>query len=74
MKFPDGKPKTSHTTNKVPFVLANAPKGWGLRKTGGVLGDVAPTILDAAGIAVLHAAFHRRWLPQQLRPGAQHGL
>ncbi|RMJ11740.1 hypothetical protein CDV36_008630 [Fusarium kuroshium] len=22
MKFPDGKPKTSHTTNKVPFIMA----------------------------------------------------
>ena len=44
-------PKTSHTTNKVPFVLANAPKGWSLKKGDeGVLGDVAPTILDAMGI------------------------
>lgn len=50
MKFPDGKPKTSHTTNKVPFVLANAPKGWSLKKTDGVLGDVAPTILAAMGL------------------------
>ena len=24
MKFPDGKPKTLHTTNKVPFIIANA--------------------------------------------------
>lgn len=46
----EGNPKTSHTTNKVPFVLANAPKRWSLKKTGGVLGDVAPTILDAMGI------------------------
>ncbi|KAL1967588.1 hypothetical protein VTN77DRAFT_3103 [Rasamsonia byssochlamydoides] len=44
------KPKTSHTTNKVPFVLANAPEGWSLKKENGVLGDVAPTILDAMGI------------------------
>ncbi|KAL2223194.1 phosphoglycerate mutase, 2,3-bisphosphoglycerate-independent [Thermoascus aurantiacus ATCC 26904] len=45
-----GTPKTSHTTNKVPFILANAPEGWSLKKEGGVLGDVAPTILDAMGI------------------------
>jgi 2,3-bisphosphoglycerate-independent phosphoglycerate mutase len=45
-----GTPKTSHTTNKVPFVLANAPDGWSLKKEEGVLGDVAPTILDAMGI------------------------
>lgn len=50
MKFEDGKPKTSHTTNKVPFVMANAPQGWSLKKTGGVLGDVAPTILEAMGL------------------------
>jgi 2,3-bisphosphoglycerate-independent phosphoglycerate mutase len=50
MKFEDGKPKTSHTTNKVPFVMANAPKGWSLKKTDGVLGDVAPTILEAMGL------------------------
>jgi 2,3-bisphosphoglycerate-independent phosphoglycerate mutase len=45
-----GKPKTSHTTNKVPFVMANAPEGWSLKKTEGVLGDVAPTLLAAMGL------------------------
>lgn len=45
-----GKPKTSHTTNKVPFILANAPESWSLKKDNGVLGDVAPTILAAMGI------------------------
>ncbi|KAK4462546.1 BPG-independent [Cladorrhinum samala] len=52
MKFPDGKPKTSHTTNKVPFIMANAPEGWSLKKEGGVLGDVAPTVLTAMGLSV----------------------
>ena len=46
----EGKPKTSHTTNKVPFVMANAPEGWSLRKQDGVLGDVAPTLLDVMGL------------------------
>ncbi|MCJ1318608.1 hypothetical protein MMC15_003938 [Xylographa vitiligo] len=46
----EGKPKTSHTTNNVPFVMANAPKGWSLKKTDGVLGDVAPTVLEAMGL------------------------
>ena len=46
----EGKPKTSHTLNKVPFVMANAPKGWSLKKHDGVLGDVAPTILEAMGL------------------------
>ncbi|KAJ5095600.1 hypothetical protein NUU61_004956 [Penicillium alfredii] len=44
-----GTPKTSHTTNKVPLVMANAPAGWSLKKDG-ILGDVAPTILAAMGI------------------------
>lgn len=50
MKTPEGKPKTSHTTNKVPFVMANAPEGWSLQKKDGILGDVAPTILAAMGL------------------------
>lgn len=50
----EGKPKTSHTTNKVPLVMANAPKGWSLKKTDGVLGDVAPTVLAAMGIEQPH--------------------
>jgi 2,3-bisphosphoglycerate-independent phosphoglycerate mutase len=43
-------PKTSHTTNKVPFVMANAPSGWSLKKQDGVLGDVAPTLLECMGV------------------------
>jgi 2,3-bisphosphoglycerate-independent phosphoglycerate mutase len=50
MKDEEGKPKTSHTTNKVPFVMANAPEGWKLKTEGGVLGDVAPTVLDVMGL------------------------
>ena len=46
----EGNPKTSHTTNKVPFVMANAPKDLSLKKTDGVLGDVAPTLLDIMGL------------------------
>jgi 2,3-bisphosphoglycerate-independent phosphoglycerate mutase len=46
----EGKPKTAHTTNKVPFVMANAPSSWSLKKTDGVLGDVAPTMLEAMGL------------------------
>ncbi|KAJ5239588.1 2-3-bisphosphoglycerate-independent phosphoglycerate mutase [Penicillium chermesinum] len=45
-----GTPKTSHTTNFVPFIMANAPEGWSLGKEKGVLGDVAPTVLAAMGI------------------------
>ncbi|KAK3114515.1 hypothetical protein LTR53_007086 [Teratosphaeriaceae sp. CCFEE 6253] len=45
-----GTPKTSHTTNLVPLVMANAPQGYSLKKTDGVLGDVAPTLLELMGV------------------------
>jgi 2,3-bisphosphoglycerate-independent phosphoglycerate mutase len=44
-----GKPQTAHTTNEVPFVLINAPKGTELRQTG-ALCDVAPTVLQLLNI------------------------
>lgn len=43
-------PKTSHTTNKVPLIMANAPRGYSLKKQDGVLGDVAPTLLEVMGV------------------------
>lgn len=48
----EGTPKTAHTTNRVPFVMANAPEGWKLRSKDqpGVLGDVAPTVLACMGL------------------------
>jgi 2,3-bisphosphoglycerate-independent phosphoglycerate mutase len=44
---PDGSPNTAHTTNPVPFVLIDKDL-----KTikNGILGDIAPTILDLMGI------------------------
>jgi len=44
-----GKPQTAHTTNKVPFVLINAPKEMELKETG-ALCNIAPTVLDIMGI------------------------
>ena len=44
-----GKPQTAHTTNKVPFVLINAPEGTEL-KTDGALCDIAPTVLQLMGL------------------------
>jgi 2,3-bisphosphoglycerate-independent phosphoglycerate mutase len=45
-----GQPHTAHTTNPVPFVLIlDDGKAHQLRE-GGVLADVAPTILDLVGI------------------------
>jgi 2,3-bisphosphoglycerate-independent phosphoglycerate mutase len=34
----------------VPFIMVNAPGNWSLDKHNGVLGDVAPTILEAMGL------------------------
>ena len=40
----DGSPNTAHTTNPVPFVLAEKEIDKQLKD--GVLGDIAPTVLD----------------------------
>lgn len=45
---PDGSPNTAHTTQPVPCHLLGAPSDWRLRP--GVLGDVAPTLLELMGI------------------------
>ena len=48
----DGSPFTAHTTNPVPVVLVcDALKGAKLRE-GGVLADLAPTLLDMMGLPV----------------------
>jgi 2,3-bisphosphoglycerate-independent phosphoglycerate mutase len=44
-----GAPHTAHTTNPVPFSIAHAPAGTTLR-AGGILADVAPTILGLLGV------------------------
>ncbi|MBM6498773.1 2,3-bisphosphoglycerate-independent phosphoglycerate mutase [Flavobacterium macrobrachii] len=44
---PDGSPNTAHTTNPVPIIMVdNDP----IQVRDGVLGDVAPTILELMGI------------------------
>ncbi|SEP78046.1 2,3-bisphosphoglycerate-independent phosphoglycerate mutase [Flavobacterium urocaniciphilum] len=45
---PDGSPNTAHTTNPVPVILVDNDK---INIHSGVLGDVAPTILDLMGIS-----------------------
>lgn len=47
MKNPDGSPNTAHTTNLVPIILVDPIFK---RIQNGILGDVAPTILDLMGI------------------------
>ncbi|HVR06060.1 MAG TPA: 2,3-bisphosphoglycerate-independent phosphoglycerate mutase, partial [Solirubrobacteraceae bacterium] len=48
MLEPDGSPNTAHSLNPVPLILTR--EGLCLR-AGGILADVAPTILDLLGIA-----------------------
>jgi 2,3-bisphosphoglycerate-independent phosphoglycerate mutase len=44
----DGSPHTAHTTNPVPFILVDGKK----RKVkSGVLGDIAPTVLNLLDVA-----------------------
>ena len=44
-----GGPHTAHTTNPVPVILVNGPKGATLR-SGGKLGDLAPSLLQLMGL------------------------
>jgi 2,3-bisphosphoglycerate-independent phosphoglycerate mutase len=48
---PQGNPLTAHTTNLVPFVLVAKDFTCAL-KSGGKLGDVAPTLLHLVGLPV----------------------
>lgn len=47
MRNEDGSPNTAHTTNPVPFILVDTD----IKKINhGILGDIAPTILELMGI------------------------
>jgi 2,3-bisphosphoglycerate-independent phosphoglycerate mutase len=48
MLEPDGSPNTAHSLNPVPLVVTSP--GIHLRQQGGVLADVAPTVLELLGI------------------------
>lgn len=48
MLEPDGSPNTAHSTNPVPFLVT--VDGMTLERKGGILADVAPTVLALLGI------------------------
>jgi|HubBroStandDraft_3_1064219.scaffolds.fasta_scaffold20455_2 2,3-bisphosphoglycerate-independent phosphoglycerate mutase len=48
MLEPDGSPNTQHSLNPVPLIVTST--GVSLRQQGGILADVAPTVLAALGI------------------------
>jgi 2,3-bisphosphoglycerate-independent phosphoglycerate mutase len=43
----EGNPMTAHTTNPVPVIIT---KNQVTLRTGGILGDLAPTMLDLLGV------------------------
>jgi 2,3-bisphosphoglycerate-independent phosphoglycerate mutase len=49
MDYDTGKPHTAHTTNLVPFIYVSQQKPtW--RFANGMLGNVAPTVLELLGL------------------------
>ena len=48
----DGKPFTAHSTNKVPFIVVSEKLKNAKLRDGGVLADIAPTLLEAMGVPV----------------------
>ena len=51
MLEPDGSPNTAHSLNPVPVIVTVSDPTHPLRlRSGGVLADVAPTLLEMMGI------------------------
>ena len=48
----DGSPFTAHTTNLVPFIVVGEEFKNAKLRDGGILADVAPTLLDMMDVAV----------------------
>jgi 2,3-bisphosphoglycerate-independent phosphoglycerate mutase len=48
MLEPDGSPNTAHSLNPVPLIVT--VPGVALRERGGILADVAPTVLECLGV------------------------
>jgi 2,3-bisphosphoglycerate-independent phosphoglycerate mutase len=46
-----GGPVTAHSTNPVPLIMLGGQPGLGLRE-GGILSDIAPTILELMGLPI----------------------
>ena len=46
----DGNPFTPHTTNPVPFILADDSRLNAVLRKDGVLADISPTLLDVMGL------------------------
>jgi 2,3-bisphosphoglycerate-independent phosphoglycerate mutase len=72
MLEPDGSPNTAHSLNPVPLIVTM--QGVELDQDGGVLADVAPSVLELLGIAQPAAMTGRALLrPRGGEAGAEHG-
>lgn len=45
-------PFTAHTTNKVPFILADPERKNAVLRQDGKLGNIAPTVLELMGLDI----------------------
>ncbi len=52
MEEADGSPFTAHTTNKVPLIVVGKDFVGKKLRDGGILADIAPTLLDVMGVPV----------------------
>ena len=59
----DGSPNTAHTTNPVPLILVEKDHSHGINS--GILGDIAPTVLDLMDIDKPEAMTQKSLLKQQ---------
>jgi 2,3-bisphosphoglycerate-independent phosphoglycerate mutase len=71
MLEPDGSPNTAHSLNPVPLIVTM--QGVELDRDGGVLADVAPTVLELLGIAQPAAMTGRTLLRQHGEAGTERG-
>jgi 2,3-bisphosphoglycerate-independent phosphoglycerate mutase len=58
----DGSPNTAHTTNPVPVILVDPEKK---EINSGILGDIAPTLLDLMGVEQPKTMTRKSLLPKQ---------
>jgi len=47
-----GQPHTAHTTSRVPFIFVSKAFIGKKLRDGGILGDIAPTILEVQGLPI----------------------
>ena len=59
----DGHPVTAHSTNRVPLVLVDSDRDYRGLRSGGILADIAPTLLRIMGVEQPAAMTGKSLLP-----------